>query len=167
MLRVKRQQRKRETRSIDDTYPYLKRISGECIAARSRMMSRVLTKIYEDELRPIGLTVSQFNLLVASGCAGVLRPRDYARKWHIDVSTVSRNIERLRTKGWLEIVPDEDAREQPVQLSDSGWAIVEQASRPWQRAQREASRLLGEPGVSMLRTVSHVLGGTDPNSPKR
>lgn len=157
---VVRRKSKREIRPIGQ--PDLNRIAAECIASRSRMVSRVLTKIYDDELRPLGLTVGQFGLLVASGYAGVLRPRDFADAWCIDASTVSRNIERLRARGWLEIVPDEDAREQPVQLSSSGWAVVRKASLPWERAQSEAIRLLGRGGVSMLRAISDELGTPRP-----
>jgi hypothetical protein len=42
-----------------------KRIARECIAVRVRLLNRVITSLYDDALRPLGITVSQLNLLVA------------------------------------------------------------------------------------------------------
>ena len=39
-------------------------IGGECLLSRARILNRVLTGIYDDELRAFGLKATQLNLLV-------------------------------------------------------------------------------------------------------
>src|SRR5438309_324045 len=86
-------------------------IARECIAVRARLLNRVITKIYDDALRPLGLKVSQANILVAAWKLGVVNPLTLCERLHLDASTLSRNVERMRAKGWLEVVPADDARE--------------------------------------------------------
>ena len=41
-------------------------ISRTCIAVRLRLLNRVVTNFYDDALRPLGLKVSQLNILIRS-----------------------------------------------------------------------------------------------------
>lgn len=125
-------------------------IAGECIAVRLRMLNRVVTNIYDDALRPLGIKVSQMNILVAAGKMGLARPAVVCEHLHLDVSTLSRNVERMKSKGWLEVVADEDARAQPFQLTREGRRLLERAAPAWQKAQQEAQTLLGEDIVGLL-----------------
>ena len=50
------------------------KVASECIAVRLRMLNRVVTNIYDDALRPLGLKVSQMNILVAAAKMGTARP---------------------------------------------------------------------------------------------
>ena len=125
-------------------------IAGECIAVRMRMLNRVVTNIYDDALRPLGIKVSQMNILVAAGKMGLARPTDICERLHLDVSTLSRNVERMKARGWLEVVPDEDGRAQPFRLTRDGCKLLERAAAPWKKAQRQAKSLLGEGIVDLL-----------------
>ena len=71
-----------------------------------RMLNRVVTNIYDEALRPLGLKVSQMNILAATLKMGVARPAAVCQRLHLDESTLSRNVERMKAKGWLEVVPD-------------------------------------------------------------
>ena len=106
-------------------------IAGECIAVRMRMLNRVVTNIYDDALRPLGVRVSQMNILVAAGKLGAARPAEVCERLHLDVSTLSRNVERMRARGWLEIIPDEDGRAQPFRLTTQGRRLLEKAAPAW------------------------------------
>jgi DNA-binding MarR family transcriptional regulator len=130
--------------SIDD-------VAAECIAVRMRMLNRVITGIYDDALRPLGLKVSQLNILVAAAKMGLARPAEVCRRLHLDVSTLSRNVERMKARGWLEVVPDADGRAQPFRLSPAGAKLLEQALPAWSKAQRRAVTLLGEASVDLLK----------------
>lgn len=125
-------------------------IAEECIAVRMRMLNRVVTNIYDDALRPLGVKVSQMNILVAAGRMGTARPADVCQKLHLDVSTLSRNVERMRARGWLEVIPDEDGRAQPFRLTNDGRKLLEKAAPAWKKAQRQAKALLGEGIVDLL-----------------
>ena len=125
-------------------------ISGECIAVRMRMLNRVVTNIYDDALRPLGVKVSQMNILVAAGKMGIARPAEVCERLHLDVSTLSRNVERMKARGWLEVIPDEDGRAQPFRLTNEGRKLVEQAAPAWRKAQKQAKSLLGDGTVDLL-----------------
>src|SRR5437660_3291659 len=92
-------------------------ISRTCIAVRLRLLNRVVTNLYDDALRPLGLKVSQLNILVVTAKFGLARPATVCELLQLDTSTLSRNVERMRAQGWLETVPGEDARPQPFQLT--------------------------------------------------
>src|SRR5215467_15730861 len=87
-------------------------IARNCIAVRLRLLNRVVTNLYDDALRPLGLKVSQLNILVVTAKLGLAQPAKVCDLFRLDASTLSRNVERMRARGWLEIVPGEDARTQ-------------------------------------------------------
>lgn len=118
-------------------------IASECIAVRMRILNRVISKIYDDALRPLDAKVSQMNILVAVGKMGTARPAEVCAALHLDVSTLSRNVERMKTRGWLEVIPDEDGRAQPFRLTNAGKKLLEQAEPAWNDAQEQAKQLLG------------------------
>ena len=91
------------------------KVASECVAVRLRMLNRVITNIYDDALRSLDLKVSQMNILVAAAKLGTARPIEVCEHLHLDVSTLSRNVERMKARGWLEVVPDKDGRSQPFQ----------------------------------------------------
>src|SRR5215471_18317227 len=89
-------------------------ISRTCIAVRLRLLNRVVTNLYDDALRPLGLKVSQLNILIVTAKLGLARPAQVCEILQLDASTLSRNVKPLQAHGWLEVVPDEDARAQPL-----------------------------------------------------
>jgi DNA-binding MarR family transcriptional regulator len=125
-------------------------VSGECIAVRLRMLNRVITNIYDDALRPLDLKVSQMNVLVAAAKMGTARPAAVCEHLHLDVSTLSRNIERMKGRGWLDVVPDEDGRSQPFRLTSQGRKLLEKAIPAWSEAQLQVKKVLGDGFVEQL-----------------
>jgi DNA-binding MarR family transcriptional regulator len=133
-------------------------IARTCIAGRLRLLNRVVTNLYDDALRPLGLKVSQLNILVVTAKLGLARPAQVCDILQLDTSTLSRNVERMRAHGWLEVVPDEDARTQPFRLTPQGRRLIEKAVPAWEEAQRQASELLGHEGIAHLDQAAKKLG---------
>src|SRR5438132_4315230 len=96
------------------------KVASECVAVRLRMLNRVITNLYDDALRPLNLKVSQMNILVAAAKMGTARPLEVCEYLHLDVSTLSCNVARMKARGWLEVVPAEDGRSRPSQLTAQG-----------------------------------------------
>lgn len=137
-------------------------ISEQCLAGRLRLLNRVVTNIYDEALRPLGMKTSQLNILVAAGKQGVARPADICERLHLDASTLSRNLERMKVNGWLEVVGDRDGRAQPFRLTAKGHKLLEQAQPGWEEAQKKVKKLLGNETV---RIIKDVIGGLQaPNS---
>ena len=76
-------------------------IARNCLLTRTRQISRVLTAIYDEELRPFGIDSSQFTLLVLIMELGPLSRSDLGRKNHHDRSTLTRNLQPLISQGWV------------------------------------------------------------------
>jgi DNA-binding MarR family transcriptional regulator len=90
------------------------------------------------------------NNLVAAAKLGTARPIEVCEHLHHDVSTLSRNVERMKARGWLEVVPDEDGRSQPFRLTPQGRKLLEQAMPAWSKAQQQVKKILGEGVVEQL-----------------
>src|SRR5215218_5892089 len=125
-------------------------ISRTCIAVRLRLLNRVVTNFYDDALRPLGLKVSQLNILIVAARLGLARPAQVCDILQLNASTLSRNVKPLQARGWLEVVPDEDARAQPFRLTPQGKRLIEKAIPAWEEAQRQATELLGDKGSGLL-----------------
>jgi DNA-binding MarR family transcriptional regulator len=135
----------------------LEAMAQECIAVRLRLLNRVVTNLYDDALRPLGIKVSQMNILVCAAKLGTARPAKVCDILQLDASTLSRNVERMVANGWLEIVADDDARTQPFKVSTKGKRLIEQAFPHWQDAQKRAAEFLGPKGVEFLRETCPTL----------
>jgi len=79
--------------------------------------------------------------------------------WLLGLSaTLSRNVKPLQAHGWVEVVPGEDARAQPFRLTPKGKRLIEKAVPAWEEAQRRASELLGNEGISLLDKAARKVG---------
>jgi DNA-binding MarR family transcriptional regulator len=136
------------------------KVASECVAVRLRMLNRIITNIYDDALRSLDLKVSQMNILVAAAKMGTARPIELCEHLHLDVSTLSRNVERMKARGWLEVVPDEDGRSQPFRLTPLGRRLLEKAVPAWSEAQQQVKKVLGDGVVEQLnQTMKRVSKG--------
>jgi DNA-binding MarR family transcriptional regulator len=132
-------------------------MAGSCIAVRIRLLNRIVTNLYDDALRPLGLKVSQLNILVVAAKLGLARPARVCEILQLDTSTVSRNVDRMRSNGWLEVVPENDARAQPFRLTRQGKRLIEKATPAWENAQRQAEEMLGNEGTAFLDKATKKL----------
>jgi len=132
-------------------------IANSCLAVRVRMLNRVITNLYDEALRPLGLKVSQLNLLVVAAKLGTARPTEVCDMLLLDPSTLSRNVERMQAQGWLEVVTDSDRRAQPFRITAKGRALLKRAVPLWEQAQKQAAELLGEQGVRLLSQIEKQL----------
>src|ERR1043165_2700841 len=130
------------------------KVASECVAVRLRMLNRVVTNIYDDALRSLDLKVSQMNILVAAAKMGTARPVDVGERLHLDVSTLSRNVERMKARGWLEVVQGEDGRAQPFRLTPQGRKLLEKAIPAWSKAQHQVTKFLGDAFVEQMNQAT-------------
>ncbi len=138
-------------------------IAQSCIAVRVRLLNRVITNLYDDQLRRYGLKVSQLNILVVAAKLGVARPAQVCDLLQLDTSTLSRNVERMKAQGWLEVVSAGDGRAQPFRLTAAGRKLILRAAPAWQAAQRQAENLLGSEGIAILNRSTQKLKSRRPD----
>lgn len=130
------------------------RMAEECLCFRARRVSRALTRMYDEELRPLGIQATQLTLLNAvalGGEAGASMSR-LADVLAMDPTTLSRNLRPLEREGLLEIVrPPEDRRVRLARLTAEGVRRVADAHPLWERAHRRVVEALGREAALDLR----------------
>lgn len=136
----------------------LDRMASDCIAVRVRLINRVVTAIYDEALRPHGHRVSQGNILVAVARGEGARPVDVCRLLRLDKSTLSRDVEIMKGKGWLESDPPAGGRNQVLRVTQGGIDLLARTRSAWESAQAEVSQLIGDAGVDALRQIAVKLG---------
>jgi len=130
-------------------------IARECLLMRVRKLDRVLTSIYDAELRPFGLKASQTTLLVLVGKAGPIRRIEIGKRLCLDPSTLTRNLKIMLTNGWIQEIPDgEDGRGLPVQITVQGRALLNQIGPSWRKAQTRTEKFLGTAGATLMRKLA-------------
>jgi DNA-binding MarR family transcriptional regulator len=115
-----------------------------CVCAATRQAARVLTSVYDQELRPAGLQATQFALL-ATLEGHPLASQDQLSAWlATEQSTLSRNLQGLARKGWVARRSDPDGRAARYEATPRGRAVLARARPGWKRAQARVKRTLGE-----------------------
>jgi len=140
-------------------------IAEECIAVKLRVLTRAVTRIYNQALRHYGLTVSQMNILVAVSYLGQARQQDICRALHLEKSTLSRDLMRMRERGWITETPGDDGRSSLLRISAEGGRLLQKAIPAWQQAQQEAIALLGEREMTALGRAVKTLRASGPKDP--
>jgi DNA-binding MarR family transcriptional regulator len=135
----------------------IRRIEGECVGGCVRKLNRMVTSIYDGALKSSGLKTSQFTILVAVANRDKARPAELVKLLQLDESTLSRNVERMRAKGWLRLEAEDDLRSHLIELTDKGRALLRKTLPAWARAQAEITRLLGAESVSALKSALRKL----------
>jgi DNA-binding MarR family transcriptional regulator len=122
-----------------------------CLCNALRQATRAVSRLYDQELREVGLRTTQYSLLRRVSLAGEVRQRDLGGLTSLDETTLTRNLRPLIDAGWVAIRPGEDRREKLVRLTDAGAAKLHEARPAWERAQeRLRSRLPKGTWASLL-----------------
>ncbi len=126
----------------------------DCLCLASRRAARSITRSFDHLLRPHGLRVTQFTMLVMLVLRGPLRIGDLAESLGIERTTLSRNLARIETLGWVRIRPGDDGRSRTVSVTAKGRAVLAASVGAWRQAQRSVAAAIGPTGVDALRTLS-------------
>jgi DNA-binding MarR family transcriptional regulator len=125
------------------------------VLVRARLLSKTVTGMYDDKLRPFGISSAQFVLLAVIGRTEPTTRADIARHQHLDKSTLTRNLKAILSEGWVQEVRETaDGRSRPLALTAAGKELLLKAQPAWLAAQAEAKSLLGKDGMTaVIRTA--------------
>ncbi len=129
-------------------------IGSECLAVRIRLLNRTVTGIFDDALRPLGVKVSQLNVLMVVAKRGPVSPGEVARVLNMEKSTLSRNVERMRTHGWLKVSEGDTANKQILDLGPPGRKLIEKSLPLWKKAQARTEAVLGQRGARAIHRAA-------------
>lgn len=123
-----------------------------CTCARLRRLTRRMTALYDRELAPTGLRLTQYSLLVTlSRQDNDIAVSDLAAAMDMDRTTLTRNLRPLLDQGLVKLSADPmDARVRRVQITTDGKVALHNAIPYWRTAQDFVNHTLGEDQVRSL-----------------
>ncbi|MBX3509424.1 MarR family winged helix-turn-helix transcriptional regulator [Parvibaculum sp.] len=124
-------------------------VRENCAALRARMAARKLTRHYDKALRPAGLKITQFTLLIAVAEGKVKSLTALADLLALERSSLVRNVKLLEDEGLIESAPSGEGRSLGLRLTKAGRRKLTQALPLWREAQGGVEAALGAswPGV--------------------
>jgi DNA-binding MarR family transcriptional regulator len=130
-----------------------------CACANLRRAARAVTRLYDRELRKIGLEPTQYSLLMALNIKGETTQGELGTLLALDSTTLTRMLGLLIKRGWIAARQGEDRRQRLLQLTGSGQQKLEQAQPYWERAQEQLKLRLGEPSWSQMAGLLTEVAG--------
>lgn len=127
-----------------------------CFCANLRRAARAVNQLYEDHLRPVGLTGSQFSILQVLDQAGEQTQGDLGRFLSMDSTTLTRTLAIMERHSWIHKRPGRDRRESLVGLSKAGRKKLAQAVPHWEKAQSEIRSRLPERWSTLMQLTTEL-----------
>ena len=114
-----------------------------CVCNTLRMVTRVVTQLYDDCLRPSGLRVTQFSILATIARLGETSLKQLEDELAIDQTTLTRSLGLLERGGVIERASHPDRRIKAMRLTARGRRTLEEARPMWAQAQGKVLHALG------------------------
>src|SRR5207253_5844241 len=128
-----------------------------CACQNLRRLTRLVTRIYDQELRNADIEITQFGLLTALAIAGEANQKALGAGFAMDSTTLTRTLALLRKEGWIHVRPGKDRRERIFRLTEAGKRQIAMAQPYWQAAERRLRKTLGPSGWKQMQaTVARV-----------
>lgn len=113
-------------------------IGRSCVSLNLRRAARLVSRRYDEALRPLGITIGQFSLLTVLSARKQATITALAAFMGMDRTTLTRNLRPLQARDLVTATTDpDDARSKRIALSSAGQALFAQAIPLWERAQKD------------------------------
>ena len=124
-----------------------------CACQNLRRVTRIVTRIYDQELRKAGLEITHFGLLTALALTGEANQKRLSAGFAMDSTTLTRTLGLLRKQGWIRVRPGKDKRERFFRLTKEGQQQLALAQPSWERAEQRLRQELGNEGWNRMKQV--------------
>jgi DNA-binding MarR family transcriptional regulator len=140
--------------SIDQTLTFQDtiRVRDCCLCLHVQRAARSLARLFDDALRPFGLTNGQFSLLMSLNRPEPPQMRAVADLLAMDRTTLTAALKPLERQGLLTIAVDPaDRRGRRLSLTEAGRAALAGAMPIWDKIHAELEALLPDGDPERLR----------------
>jgi DNA-binding MarR family transcriptional regulator len=121
-----------------------------CTCANLRRAARAATRFYNRQLKTDDIEITQFTLLMALDRTGEIPQGELGRLLALDSTTLTRMLEPLKKRGWVQAKEGDDRRLRIFSLTAAGRAKYQHSLPHWKRAQDKMQRALGEQRMGQL-----------------
>jgi len=130
-----------------------------CACQRLRRATRVVTRIYDQELAKAGIEITQYGLLTALDLTGEANQKTLSAGFAMDSTTLTRTLGLLLKQGWVRVRRGRDRRRRArlFSLTRAGQRQLAAAEPCWAAAQDRLRKGLGTGGwKGMKQAVSQI-----------
>lgn len=138
----------------------LARIGRSCICYQTRMTAHAVTRAYNRALAPLGLEVTQFNILAALAAGRSASVTALSDALALDRTTMTRNLKRLEAAGLVRVTSGPGRAVRPA-LTEAGTSLLSAAIPLWEA---EHAKMESAVGAELwtetregLRTIRRIL----------
>lgn len=121
-----------------------------CLIFNTQRAARALSRGFEASVKELGMSAPQFTTLSLLDGFGELTVGRLADLLGTDRTTLSRNLDVMARKGWIEEVASTDQRQRAWRLTLAGKDGLGQALELWQAFQKQAVGRIGEQSAQDL-----------------
>ena len=132
---------------------------AECLACScfaARRTARTITQHYEQRMKPTGLTVTQFTMLVLLSLSGPQPLSRFAGLLGVERTTLTRSLRLLLARGLVTDERTGDKRVRLLKITKRGAAAARAALPHWREAQESIARRLGADAIKALAAASEA-----------
>lgn len=134
--------------AMDDASP--------CICGRLRRASRTLSRLYDEALAPVDLTVTQFSVIRTLSRMDRPGLAELAETTAHEKSALWRTLQPLVRKGWIAAETAPGERGQRLSLTPGGRKRLADALPLWRTAQVRVSETLGPREAALIALLSEL-----------
>jgi DNA-binding MarR family transcriptional regulator len=124
-----------------------------CACQNLRRATRIVTRLYEEEVRKAGLEVSQFGLLTALSLMKEANQKLLSSGFAMDSTTLTRTLALLLKQGWIQVRRGDDRRERIFSLTSLGKRKLQQGQPYWERAEKRLRETLGQAAWKQMNQI--------------
>jgi len=134
-------------------------IGSSCFVLGLRRAGRRVSRIYDEALRPAGLSNGQFSLLTILVALGGGSVGEIADRLGVDRTTLNATLKPLERDGLVQSEADpRDGRIRRLSLTDRGRERLTEAEPLWRAAQAKIAAQLEADSAHQLRSSLRAIG---------
>lgn len=115
-----------------------------CACTRLRTAARLLTRAYDETLRPAGVNASQLAILAVIDVDEATSIAALSKRLEMDRTTLSRNLKPLQAAGLVHLGAEGWKRSKTVRLTAEGRKLLTRAKLFWDDAQTSFLKRFGK-----------------------
>ena len=114
--------------------PTEREVIENCACYRIRTAARVVTRAYDEALRPVGLRATQLSVLLAVAAEDAMSITALAKFMGMDRSTLTRNLRPLEKEGLITLGDEGWRRSRTLEITKAGRSRLREALPLWNSA---------------------------------
>ena len=127
-----------------------------CVCIHLRRIAQKVTELYDNALKPTGITLNQYSLLVnisrIEGCG----TGELAQRVKLEKSTLVRTIQPLLRNGLIIDKASGGKRRRRLYLTPAGEDVLKAAFPLWNKAQEEVAARLQYAHVTLMEIFEEI-----------